>query len=227
MRKLICIISALSLLALLASCTKSPEEKADAMIKEKLQKSLYHPESYEPTETKLDSAFAPFDDPVFYEKTVQMAKLGMAITQYDEEAKSEKSSMAIWEDPYMTSLGRNEYQEAKEKYDQAIANKNTATEQAKVLGNELKAIMEKGKVFIGFKAKHSYRANNNNGQTIGGNMTFLFDKEMTKIVASYDMDNAEYDAVQYLYKIMRGENTMGDGMSFGLFEGSNIEEKTF
>ena len=30
------------------------------------KKSLYYPETYDPTETVVDSAFTPFDDPLFY-----------------------------------------------------------------------------------------------------------------------------------------------------------------
>lgn len=203
------LIGIMAVLALLASCTKSPEEKANAMIKEQLQKTLYHPDTYQPAETKLDSAFAPFDDPTFYEKTVKLAKLGMAIDKYGEEANEEKSHMAIWSGPYQTAYGRNEYQEAKAKYNKAIANKETAQKQAEKLGKELRSMAEKGEKFIGFKAIHSYRANNNAGQTVFGNAKFIFDKDMTQIITVHDMDDDEYKAVQYLYKMMRGEDTIG------------------
>ena len=73
---------------LLASCVKTPEQKAEALIKEHLQKSLYHPDTYAPSETQLDSAFAPCDDPEFYEKTLKLAKLGDAISKFDSEASS-------------------------------------------------------------------------------------------------------------------------------------------
>lgn len=200
-------------LAIFASCTKSPEQKANAMIKEQLQKTLYHPDTYQPAETKLDSAFAPFDDPIFYEKTVKLAKLGMAIDKYSEEANDEKSHMAIWSGPYQTAYGRNEYQEAKAKYNKALDNKEAATKQANKLGKELRSMAEKGKKFIGFKAMHSYRANNNAGQTVFGQAEFIFDKDMTQIITIHDMDDDEYKAVQYLYKMMRGEDTIGDDIS--------------
>ncbi len=60
---------------LLASCAKSPEQKAEALIKEQMQKTLYHPDTYAPSGTQVDSAFTPYDDPVFYEKTLKLAKL--------------------------------------------------------------------------------------------------------------------------------------------------------
>ena len=192
-----------------ASCAKSPEQKAEALIKEQLQQTLYHPETYAPSGTQVDSAFAPYDDPVFYEKTLKLAKLIMVIDKYDEEAKSEKSSMSLWSGSY-TSYGHNEYQEAEEKYNDAISKKEQATSEAQTIGEELKKMCVEESKFIGFKATHTYRANNNAGQTIGGKTLFLFDKDMTQIVASYDMDGEEYKAVQYLWKMMNGENSMAD-----------------
>lgn len=193
-----------------ASCAKSPEQKAEALIKEQMQQTLYHPETYAPSTTQVDSAFTPYDDPEFYEKTLKLAKLGMVIDKYTKEAKSEKSSMSIWSGPYQSSFGRNEYQEAKEKYNNAISKKEQATKEAKALGEELKKMFNEDSKFVGFKATHTYRANNNAGQTVGGKALFLFDKDMKQIVASYDMDGEEYKAVQYLWKMMNGENSMAD-----------------
>ena len=200
---------------LLASCVKTPEQKAEALIKEHLQKSLYHPDTYAPSETQVDSAFAPYDDPEFYEKTLKLAKLCVAINKFDTKASSEKSSMSIWSGPYQTSYDRNNYREAKEKYDKAISKLKKAKEEAATLSEELKKLKEQKETFIGFIATHSYRANNNAGQTVSGNMEFLFDKDMNEIVAAYDMDSEEYKAVIYLYKMMRGENSMADEIDLG------------
>lgn len=207
MKKLFFVVMAT---LMFASCAKSPEQKAEALIKEQMQQTLYHPETYAPSATQVDSAFTPYDDPEFYEKTLKLAKLGMVIDKYNREAKSEKSSMSIWSGPYQSSFGRNEYQEAKEKYNNAISKKEQATKEAKALGEELKKMFNEDSKFVGFKATHTYRANNNAGQTVGGKALFLFDKDMKQIVASYDMDGEEYQAVQYLWKMMNGENSMAD-----------------
>ena len=60
------------LVTLFASCSKSLEDKANTLIEEDIKKTLYHPETYDPAETQVDSAFTPFDDPVFYEKTINI-----------------------------------------------------------------------------------------------------------------------------------------------------------
>ena len=50
-------------LIVLAACSQSPEQKAEVLIKDSLKKSLYKPDTYKPVDTKVDSAFTPYDDP--------------------------------------------------------------------------------------------------------------------------------------------------------------------
>jgi hypothetical protein bfra3_24022 len=196
------------LITLFVSCGKSPEEKANALIEDDIKKVLYHPETYDPAETQIDSAFTPFDDPVFYEKTVQLCKLGMSIDECDRKMKNAKSSMSIWSGPYQSAFGRNEYQEAKNEYDENERNKKSIEAKVKKLATELKTMLENEQQFIGFKVRHRYRANNNAGQTIFGETKYLFDKSLSKIVASYDMDSEEYKTVQIIYKQMLGEDVV-------------------
>lgn len=61
----------------LMSCSQSPDNKAKLLIRESVEKALVHPESYKPLETVVDSAFAPFDDPAFYEKTLEICKMNI------------------------------------------------------------------------------------------------------------------------------------------------------
>ena len=204
-----------ALLAMLCvSCSKSLEEKANALIADDIKKVLYHPETYDPAETQVDSAFTPFDDPVFYEKTVQLCKLGMSIDECDRRMKQAKSSMSIWSGPYQSAFGRNEYQEAKDEYNENARNKKNAEIKAKKIASELKTMLDKEQQFIGFKARHRYRADNNAGQTIFGEMKYLFDKDLRKIVATYDMDDDEYKAVQIVYKQMLGEDVQIENENF-------------
>lgn len=204
-RIFITIIAIVAIVAIFTSCQKSSEDKIKVLVSDRMNKTLYHPDTYEGVETEVDSAFTPFDAPEFYEKTLKMAKLGAEISQYDEETKDAKSSMSIWSGPYQTAFGRNEYNEAKEKYDNAVAAKESATKKVQALADELKKELDKEPVFIGLKARHKYRANNNAGQTVFGETKFLFNKDLTEVVAEYDMDGEEYAAVQQLYKMMQGE----------------------
>ncbi|MBP3471082.1 MAG: hypothetical protein J6K41_02455 [Paraprevotella sp.] len=202
------------IVSLFASCGKSREDKASELIKDDIKKVLYHPETYDPAETQVDSAFTPFDDPVFYKKTLRLYKLGMSIDECDRNMKHAKSSMSIWSGPYQSAFDRNKYQEAKDEYDENAQNKKSAEIKAKKLANELKTMLDKERQFIGFKARHRYRANNNAGQTVFGEIKYLFDRDINKIVASYDMDDEEYKAVQIVYKQMLGEDVQIDDDKF-------------
>lgn len=53
---------------------------------------------------------------------------------------------------------------------------------------------------------------------MGGNMLFIFDKDLTKVIAAYDMDKEDYQAVEYFYKEMRGETSMSDDVTLDGFE---------
>lgn len=206
------------LVTLFVSCGKSPEEKANALIEKEVKKTLYHPETYDPVETRIDSAFTPFDDPAFYEKTVQLYKLGMSVDEYESKMKRAKSSMSIWTGPYLSAFGRNEYQEAKGEYNENAKNKKDAEKKLEKLIEELKIIVDEERQFIGFKARHRYRANNNVGKTVFGEMEFLFEKDMNRIIAVYDMDNYEYKAVQTIYKLMLNEDAQKEVKGFDYSE---------
>lgn len=196
---------------LFVSCGTSPEDKANALIEEDIKKVLYHPDTYDPVETEVDSAFTPFDDPVFYEKIVELCQLGDQVEEYKKEMKRAESSMSIWSGPYQTAYGKTQYQQAKDEYDENAENKQEAETKAMRLADELKTMFDKERQFIGFKARHRYRANNNAGQTLFGEKMYLLDKDMSRIVASYDTDSKEYRLVQTIYKEMLGEDVLTEG----------------
>ena len=176
------------------SCGKSPEEKADELIKAELRKSLYKPDSYNPIETKLDSAFAPYDDPVLFEKMMETVKIGAEIKGLDHDMKQAKSTKSIWSGPYIYSSGRNEYNEAKEEYDKANAEKEKLTEKGKKKLEEIVNLLKQERKFIGYLATHNYRADNNAGNTLIGNTVFIIDKEFKEILFRCEVE--EYNQMQ-------------------------------
>lgn len=197
------VLLAVILVAFCISCSRSPEDKANKLIEEDLKKVLYVPESYDPVETKVDSAFTPFDDPVFVDKTMQLLDLATSIEEYDNNIKEAKSSMSLW-DNMGSAFSRNEYQEAKDEYDENTQNRTEAISKAKKLGEELKKMMDKERMFIGYKVQHRYRADNNAGNTLFGEKIYLFDKNMNQIVASYNYE--EYKTYQSVCKQIVVEN---------------------
>ncbi|MBR1793002.1 MAG: hypothetical protein IJ764_05115 [Bacteroidales bacterium] len=191
------------------ACSQSPEDKANALIKESMKKTLYRAETYDPVETVVDSAFTPFDDPAFYEKTVMLCNLSMDVDKYERMAKSEKREIALYQDMLRIMYSNSDKEslnQAQENYKDYLAKKSEAEESCKKLAEQLMAELQKEPRFIGFKAIHRYRAQNNGGQTVFGETKFLFDKDMSQIVYGWDIDEDEYKAVQALFGQMRGED---------------------
>jgi len=178
----------------LVACSQSQEQKAEALIKESLKKSLYKPETYKPVETKVDSAFAPYDDPAFFEELTELGKMNSEYEELEEKAKRAKSSMAIWSGPYQTAFGRNEYQEAKEEYDEANAQIDKLKTKGKKQYEKVVSMLQSERKFIGYKALHNYRADNNAGNTLIGNTIFFINQNFTEV--QYSMEAEEYEQVQ-------------------------------
>ena len=178
----------------IAACGQPQEQKAEALIKESLKKSLYKPETYKPVETKVDSAFAPYDDPAFFEELAELGKMNSEYADLEEKAKHAKSSMSIWSGPYQTSFGRNQYQEAKEEYDEANAKIEKLKTKGRKQYEKVANMLQGNRKFIGYKAIHNYRADNNAGNTLIGNTIFFIDKNFEEV--TYSMEVEEYNQVQ-------------------------------
>ncbi|MBR4275572.1 MAG: hypothetical protein IKQ32_01215 [Prevotella sp.] len=181
----------------LVAC-QSNEKKAEALVKAELMKSLYKPDSYKPIETTIDSAFAPYDDPAFIEAILDLGKMNIEYQELEEKVKRAKSSMAIWSGPYQSAFGRNEYQEAKDEYDEA----NTKIEKLKRKGKKqfekVSTMLADERKFVGYLVTHNYRADNNAGNTLIGNSVFFVDKDLKEVKLSMDVE--EYNQLQEAIK---------------------------
>lgn len=186
---------------IVVACGQSLEQKAEVLIKESLKKSLYKPETYKPVETKVDSAFAPYDDPAFFEELAELGKMNSEYADLEEKAKRAKSSMSIWSGPYQTSFGKNQYQEAKEEYDEA----NSKLEKLKIKGikqyEKVASMLQANSKFVGYKAVHNYRADNNAGNTLIGNTIFFIDDNFKEV--TYSMEIEEYNQIQEAIKHLK------------------------
>lgn len=191
MKKLFyCIITVTALVA----CVQTQEQKAEVLIKESLKKSLYKPDTYKPVETKVDSAFSPYDDPAFFEELRKLGELNSEYDDLDEKAKRAKSSMALWIGDRNSAYGKDRYQEAEEEYNDAIAKlEKIRTKGRKQYDNVIKILRGERK-FIGYIAEHNYRADNNAGNTLIGDAVFIIDKDFKEVQCSMSVE--EYNHIQ-------------------------------
>lgn len=192
----------------MVACGQSQEQKAEALIKESLKKSLYKPETYKPVETKVDSAFAPYDDPAFFEELAELGKMNSEYQDLEEKAKHAKSSMSIWSGPYQTAFGRNEYQEAKAEYDEANAKMEKLKTKGRKQYEKVAKMLQGERKFIGYKAVHNYRADNNAGNTLIGNTIFFIDENFTEV--QYSLEVEEYNQIQDAIKQFKEQIEEGD-----------------
>lgn len=169
----------------LISCTKTPQEKAEALIKEYLEKALNFPKSYEPLTTKLDSVFNPNGPELFDLEKVFVENL----EKYDravEEAKQAESTMSIYSHSYMSEFSKVQYAQAKEEYEAAQKKIKRIEKKCKDNIQELDKIIENNNHdFRCMIAEHHFRAQNNGGNVMTFANIYFFDKDLTKITNVY------------------------------------------
>ena len=178
----------------LTACNQSHEQKAEKLIKESLNKTLYKPETYKPIDTKVDSAFAPYDNPALYEELGELKELDSEYAKWERKLKSAKSFMSIFSGSYQSSFDKNQYQESKEDYEKA----NAKIEKLKMKYNQhydkIVSMLHEDSRFIGYMAVHNYRADNNAGNTLVCNTIFFIDKNFEEVIYSIEVE--DYNQIQ-------------------------------
>ncbi len=182
----------LALCALLLSCcTKTPQQKAEALVKDAMLKSLILPDTYQPVETKLDSAFSPYHSPEYIQAVLDLCQLGIEIDKQNSIIKRKKSSMSIWSGSYMSAFGNEQYRQAKEECETAENTLKELTSQVQKRVDLMRMKVDEGPKFIGYMVHHRYRAQNNAGNTLLEGQYFLLDADVAAIVCQWSEEDIE------------------------------------
>ena len=199
MKKLFLVIAVAVLAVAATSCDVSKEAKIKTLVGEYVQNLLYIPDSYDPVEFVIDSAFTPRGDPEFWEfmmdarEDFESAQSDLRSCEYDIE--SAERSMSYYDDMRyyggLSSYERRAYNRAKEELAEHQARKSEIEEKIKSIKSEIKEWRNVEPEFIGYIAIHSYRAKNNMGNVLMGGLICFIDKEMTRVVAAYDTESME------------------------------------
>lgn len=191
MKKLFVLLSALFII----SCTPSNEEKAEKLVKETLKDYLYHPDSYEPISTSVDSMFVDVTTiaPIM-EISETVKKLLFKISKCKIDVEIAETSMDHWSsNAYSSDLFRGEYSRAKEEMDEANSELEKYT---KKLSDQLAALKEnvakyhKGE-FTGWVISHRFRSLNGAGSlSMPREMIFFSDEDFTACAGyeSYELE---------------------------------------
>lgn len=182
-----------SLLCSLASCTKSPEQKVKDLLGKEIKKHLYIPDSYDPAEVKIDSAFAPYDSPEFIKLANTLVENARELAEIQRNIDFAQSSVSIWDDR-SSSYSRNEYARAKRDLKKAQDEYSEKIAEGKETAQKFRTMMEQKREFIGYKTYVSYRAKNNDGDILMDAKYALFDKDFENIIEIYE--SIEYEQYQ-------------------------------
>lgn len=195
MKKAIVTLSLCAVALIMASCTLSNDEKAEKLVKETLKDYLYHPDSYEPISTRVDSMFIDVAtiEPIM-KISGEISDLISKIDKCEMDIESAETSMNIYApDGYSSRFTRGEYARAKKEKEEAQSDLDKYT---KKLSGEVASLKEnvakyhKGE-FTGWAVSHRFRSLNGAGSmTIPGEMIFFCDKEFTNCVG-YEVSKFE------------------------------------
>ena len=193
-----------------AACTQTPEQKAEAFIKEEVKKTLFKPDTYDPIETKVDSAYTPYDDPTFYKEFLEFIELGCEYESKEYAIKAAKSDMSFYGGSFSNGFFKNQYMEAKERYEEGCAELEKIREKAQNKCSQIATKLQSKPEFFAWKVYHSYRANNNDGNTVISNYIIIVDKEIQNILLVLTCD--EYK--NYIESIKQVKEKFKEGKLF-------------
>lgn len=184
------VIIACSLLAL-SACGPTQEEKAQSMAADYLKGVLYHFESYEPLQTKVDSSYVSLStDEEAIKLTLDMLKLFQSVQEYADKIERAETSMEIWSPSgYSSAFSKGEYRRAKEARDnnQALLDKTKERihkQFSKIKSRqsflETEAPLKMGD-FDGWKVYHKFKSLNGAGTVdLFGEYVFLCDENFNE-----------------------------------------------
>lgn len=180
----------------MTSCTSSNEKKAEKLVKETIKNYLYHPDSYEPLLTTVDSMFIDVTtiDPIM-KISEDIIGLMSKINNCKSEINFAESMMDIYapREYYYSQYSRGEYARAKKEKEEA---KSDLDKYTKKLSDQLTSLKEnvakyhKGE-FSGWAVSHRFRCLNGAGtMTVPGEKIFFCDEKFTTC-SVYEVDEIE------------------------------------
>lgn len=214
--KLLTVIAA-SLL-ILSACGPTQEEKAQSMVANYLKGVLYHFDSYEPLQTKVDSLFVSLEtDEEAITLTLDMLKLFQSAQEYADKIEMAESSMEIWSPSgYSSALSKGEYRRAKEERDsnqelldktKDRINKQFSKIKSRQSYLEAEATLKMGD-FDGWKVYHKFKSLNGAGTVdLLGEYVFFCDEDFNE-KSAYSKE--DYDAIAKIMTIISSSDDVSE-----------------
>lgn len=172
----------------LTACGDSTEEKAEKLAKKALNGVIVNIETYEPIETKVDSAFAPLMTPETFEFYAQMPSQMRTYASWQEEAAHAKRTMSIYGSSHY-SYDMERYQRASEDYEMYSQKIAQYEEKLQKFFQKMEQYSKEEPVFSGYKVRHKFRFVNNEGQKSIGEYMFFMNKDLTAVESMIDLED--------------------------------------
>lgn len=154
-----------------SGCKKSPQERAEYLVKKMLENSLHDFSSYESVQFgTLDSTFSRVEDLEEYKNAWVSGHALKDVALKKKKDAELYREYGLYEKELQSSL------EARQLIDSSLYYLRKCVELDSLFIPE----------FIGWQISHSFRANNKSGNKEISHRRFYFDKDLTKIVAETD-----------------------------------------
>ena len=183
---------------------KSKEDKANELIKDYMFKNLYDFESYQPIETKIDSAFHT----IYNDSTaIRYAYFILLSQEKQEDLKREydhiKTSIDIWCDggSYYSSYIHRKCQDCLDEAKENLAEQLFWLAKIDTYRDSLVSLSDTlNKEFIGWKVTHDFRCKTKGGNPDIGHYEYIMDKDIKTILSKKDVDDKDEERVAAIIK---------------------------
>lgn len=180
---------------------KSKEDKALGLIEERLFKTLYDFDSYQPIETKIDSAFhTPLNDSINLRYAIFCSVILDEFDKYIEKANDASKTAEIWTDSY-TSYGRGKFLDALDDMTTSIEIAEKLLQQSKLYRDSIRLRSEEIiPEFIGWRVEHKFRCKTKGGYSDILSSVYIMDEKITRIIDEINLEDKDYKRWQDIIK---------------------------
>lgn len=216
--KLRSLIAVTVSLLTLSACSPTKEEKAQEMAANYLKGVLYHFDSYEPLQTKVDSSFVSLaSDKEAIDLTLDMMKLFQSAQEYADKIERAESSMERWTPSgYSSAFINGKYRRAKEERDtnQRLLDKTAERIQNQFLKIKSRQSYLEGEAslrigdFDGWKVYHKFKSLNGAGTVdLCSEYVFFCDTDFNE-KSAFSKD--DYEAIKKVMTAISSSNDVSD-----------------
>ena len=203
----------LGIFFILTSCGKSDEEKLHDLIGEATKASLYIPESYDPVSIQCDTLGRNIITPANIKKSAKIISLVREAQSTQRQIERDLEQRDYWQGKY-----GDFYNDYSKKVRSGEEKRDELKTQAMELFAELLKDYNAERGFYGFIVEHKFRAKNNMGNVLFGDVIYILNKEKTEILAAYDTSDDDFVGFVQMTGAMQEK-----GMNYNLEE-INLED---